>query len=58
MASAEEHEIVIVTFSNYVVFTAALHKHILAVSRIQGVQFSICASSLLIKEKDLLNALS
>lgn len=51
MATVEEHDIFIVTFSNYVVSIAALHKHILAVSRIQHVQSSICASSLLTKEK-------
>lgn len=45
-------------FSKYVVLTAALHKHSLAVSHVQHIQPFIWASSLLIKEKDLLNVFS
>lgn len=43
MATAEEREIVAVTFSNYGVFTAASHKHILAASRIRrGSVLRLC----------------
>lgn len=58
MAVAEDHVIFSIAFGKYAVLTAALHKHILAVSHVQHIQPFIWASSLLINENDLLNVFS